>query len=210
MTGGRESEPRNPATAKPDLTRRWEPDQAAFARLLEWLDEGRDSHGERYLDIRDRLVRYFARRNCPSPDDLADETLNRVTRRLDESGPIEGDAPARYCYIAARFVLLESLRLRARQPGTGLRDEGAALAVTPGDAAAGRERVDARLERCLGECTPYDRELLLEYYAATSGIARERRKQLAERLGLSPHALAIRACRIRSRLEQCVKQCQEP
>jgi hypothetical protein len=33
-----------------------------------------------------RLVAYFDRKNCSSPADLADETLNRVARRLEEEG----------------------------------------------------------------------------------------------------------------------------
>jgi len=56
--------------------------------LLKWLDGGADSGGERYLEIRRRLVSYFDRRNCTSPDELADETLNRVARRLEEKGAI--------------------------------------------------------------------------------------------------------------------------
>jgi hypothetical protein len=48
---------------KRDLKRTWEPGEATFHRLLAWLDEGTDTQGERYLEIRDRLVHYFARRN---------------------------------------------------------------------------------------------------------------------------------------------------
>ena len=96
--------------AKANLKRDWQPDKAAFDRLLAWLDEGTDSHGERYLEMRGRLVDYFGRRNCHSPEDLADETLNRVARRLEETGSIDDVVPARYCYIVAKFVFLESLR----------------------------------------------------------------------------------------------------
>ncbi len=106
--------PRNRAEGRPAL------DEPAFRRLLQWLDEGRESHGERYVEIRERLVTYFARRNGPAPDDLADEALNRVARRLQEQGAIDDVSPAHYCYIVARFVLLESLRERngSRQPAS--------------------------------------------------------------------------------------------
>ena len=60
--------------------------------------------------MRRRLVVYFQRKRCLTPDDLADETLNRVTRRLEEQGSITDATPARYCYIVAKFVLLEHLR----------------------------------------------------------------------------------------------------
>ena len=66
--------------------------------------------GLKYLEMRRRLVSYFDRKNCATPDELADETLNRVARRLEEEGAIESETPARYCYIVARFVFMEYLR----------------------------------------------------------------------------------------------------
>src|SRR2546423_645005 len=71
---------------------------AAFRRLLQWLDEGTDSEGQKYLEMRRRLVAYFDRKSCAAPDELADETLNRVARRLIEEGAIETKTPAKYCY----------------------------------------------------------------------------------------------------------------
>jgi len=50
----------------------------AFDQLLQWLDQGTSSSGESYLEMRRRLVAYFNRKHCPAPDELADETLNRV------------------------------------------------------------------------------------------------------------------------------------
>src|SRR5262245_31590503 len=84
----------------------WRLTEGAFHGLLRWLDEGADSDGERYLEMRRRLVLYFDRKNCRAPDELADETLNRVARRLEEEGSITSDSPAHYCYIVARYVLL--------------------------------------------------------------------------------------------------------
>jgi len=60
----------------------------AFRRCLSWLDEGVDSGGEKYLEMRRRLVSYFGRKRCLSPDDLADETrrkpiLSRFSARGD-------------------------------------------------------------------------------------------------------------------------------
>src|SRR4051812_40496364 len=83
---------------------------AGFTRLLEWLDAGNDSHGATYLEIRRRLVSYFDRRNRPAADELADETLSRIGRTLEKSGAIAVTPPARYCYVVARFVLLEDVR----------------------------------------------------------------------------------------------------
>ena len=81
----------------------WTLTSAAFDALLKWLDEGIDSEGLRYLEIRRRLVAYFDRKNCQAPAERADETLNRVARRLEEEVAIESETPAKYCYTVARF-----------------------------------------------------------------------------------------------------------
>ena len=192
-----------------ELTRDWQPDEAAFRRLLSWLDDGTDSDGERYLEMRERLVEYFGRRRCPAAEDLADETLNRVARRLQENGAIDDIVPARYCYITAKFVFLESLRRRGREgQHTGKGQDDIAVADRS-DEKAGQERTFACLERCLEAHTPAERTLILAYYRTDSENARQARKRLAERLGLTANSLAIRACRIRSRLEACVKKCAD-
>ena len=191
--------------AKASLKRDWQPDKAAFDRLLTWLDEGTESGGERYLEIRGRLVDYFGRRDCQAPDDLADETLNRVARRLEEAGAIDDGTPARYCYIVAKFVFLESLR-RPRQVDLADQVGEAAEAQVP-DERAESERTLACLEQCLQSCSSTDRALILDYYRAPGGSAREHRKDLAQRLGITANSLAIRAYRIRSRLEACVRGC---
>lgn len=192
--------------AKADLKRRWEPSEPAFRQLLSWLDEGTDSHGETYLSVRERLVHYFARRNGPFPEDLADETLNRVARRLEEAGSIDDVTPVQFCYITAKFVLLESLRQQGRQTAV---EPGAARIEPIDDGADESDRMSTCLERCLAACSPSERELILEYYRTDSGSARAHRKQLAARLGLTANSLAIRACRIRGRLEGCVRGCRE-
>ena len=185
--------------ARANIKRDWQPDKAAFDRLLAWLDEGTESRGERYLEIRGRLVDYFGRRDCPFPEDLADETLNRVARRLEETGSIDEVVPARYCYILAKFVFLEWLR----RPGRiELVAQSAEAVVAQGTSdRAENERTFACLERCLQSCSAADRAMILDYYATTSGSAPANRRQLAQKLGITANSLAIRACRVRSRLE---------
>jgi hypothetical protein len=75
-----------------------------------------DSGGQKYLDMHRRLVSYFDHKNCASPRELADETLSRVARRLEEEGSITGATPAHYCYIVARFVFLEHQRQKVSLP----------------------------------------------------------------------------------------------
>ena len=185
--------------------------QHEFSRLLAWLDDGVDSQGETYLEMRRRLVSYFDRRNRRFADDLADETLNRIGRTLQKCGVIEITPPARYCYIVARFVLLEDIR-RERQHIPV--DEGrmpALHAAAPAGAsdegsAKRQQRLDC-LDRCLVRLKPDHRELVVEYYRDAKRQRIDRRRELAARLGITMNALGIRLCRIRSGLETCVGAC---
>jgi DNA-directed RNA polymerase specialized sigma24 family protein len=199
--------------AKANLKRDWVPTEAAFQRLLMWLDEGADSQGERYVEIRSRLVHYFDRRSCLAAEDLADETLNRVARRLDEEGEIASVVPARYCYIVAKFVFLEYLRRPTPVPAAiDAREENTMIGPrTPrqDDAIDTRQAILDCLDGCLDKRPASDRQLILDYYGSESTSTIEHRKRLAARLGLSANALAIRACRIRGHLESCVKQCRD-
>ena len=183
----------------------WTPSEAAFRRLLEWLDQNADSAGTRYLELRQRLVMYFERRNCLGADDLADETLNRAARRLEEVGQITDAAPAQYCYILAKFVFLEyTRRIQAQAAFKKSLIVGAAKAETETDAERRAISLSA-LEQCLEKLAVGDRELILEYYRGEQRAKIDQRRALAERLGLSMNALAIRSCRLRERLASCVR-----
>ena len=184
----------------------------AFDQLLQWLDQGTNSGGESYLEMRRRLVAYFNRKHCPAPDELADETLNRVARRLKEEGTIISDAPAHYCYIVARFVLLEFLR--KEQPQVAFNEKLLFRQAGPLDqipdmneAQEKRERRWDCLERCIAGMEAVSRELIVGYYHGEQRIKIENRRAMAVRLGISVNALSIRACRIREKLEGCIHKC---
>ena len=181
------------------------PEQRAFRRFLEWLDGGQDSGGQKYLDMRRRLVAYFDRKNCLSPDDLADETLSRVARRLEEQESVLDEIPARYCYIVARFVFLEYNR--QAKPADLSVDEISSPAIQSSGGLATRSILMECLERCLRTLETEQRTLILGYYHGDQRTKIENRRLLAKKLGLSINAIAIRACRIRERLELCIRSC---
>ena len=188
----------------------WTLTQRALRRLISWLDEGAGSEGGKYLEMRQRLVAYFDRKNCATPDELADETLNRVARRLEEEGAIESETPARYCYIVARFVFME--HLRAAQKGNALREDlrrqshGLAPFEADEDKEA-KEKLLNCLERCMGKLEMLNREIITRYYIGKERVKIENRRALAAELGITMNALSIRACRIRDKLEDCVRRC---
>lgn len=182
----------------------------AFNRLLVWLDEGSDSQGQKYVEMRARLVSYFERKNCSAPDELADETLNRIARRLDEEGITEADAPARYCYIVARFVFLEYLRTKEKEQAMAadlLKQGHVNQPVGVDVAAVERQRLLSCLDECLERLDPTQRDIIARYYSGQEREKIDNRRKLAKQLGISPNALTIRACRIREKLEACVSRC---
>lgn len=188
------------AERKPD----WVLNQSAFHQLLDWLDNGEDSSGRRYLEIRRRLVLYFDRKNCLSPDELADEALNRVARRLEQEGGITIDRPDHYCYIVARFVFLESLRGPHRQESLNER------LPAPSDSSVEKQDEERRsecLQRCVQNLETGDRTLIVAYYRGEQRTKIENRKAMAMKLSTTLNALSIRACRIREKLESCVRKC---
>jgi DNA-directed RNA polymerase specialized sigma24 family protein len=196
--------------------KRWRLSEAAFHRLLEWLDEGANSHGEKYLEMRRRLQDYFDRKNCQSPDDLADETLNRVARRLEEEGIIVNTTPARYCYTVAKFIFLERLDNSQRDPVSldALSDPTRNRALSsPESSESEQEQTEEKqlncIEQCLQRLEPDDRELISEYYHGEQRVKIENRQRLAARFTMTANALSIRACRIRKKLETCARECLE-
>lgn len=195
---------------KGEAKKNWTITSDAFRQLLEWLDEGDDSDGRKYLEMRRRLVNYFDRKNCLSPDALADETLNRVARRLEEAGKIESETPAKFCYITARFVFLEHLRDADKQ-NVSLDDRPEqSQKAAAGDEREEREKKEKMLE-CLERCTarldPLNREIITGYYFGEERVKIDNRRALAQSAGISTNALTIRACRIRDKLQTCVKEC---
>jgi DNA-directed RNA polymerase specialized sigma24 family protein len=176
------------------------PSPAAFATLLARLGPDAESAGAAYEHLRRALVSLFAWRGASTPEELADETLDRLARRLDEG--VEVHELPRFTRGIARLVLLEHWR-RPEARGVPLEDVG--HRPVPVD-----ELDDARsecLHRCLGELAPLGRDLILEYYSAEGRRRIDVRRKMAEGLGVSESALRNRAQRLRERLERCITSC---
>ncbi|HYL98940.1 MAG TPA: hypothetical protein VEZ90_08290 [Blastocatellia bacterium] len=174
---------------------RWALTQDAFDSLLSWLDADRELAGYRYEDIRYRLIKIFAHRGCVEPEELADETINRVAQKARTLSVSYVGDPARYFFGVAQNVLKERLRHR-----TGPVDLMPLRDKTP-------EEEFQCLERCLGQLTSESRDLILGYYEGEKRGKIDHRKRLATRLGLETSTLRIRAYRIRAALQACLNEC---
>lgn len=175
--------------------------------LLQRLGPDRELAGTRYEQLRRRLVSIFEYRRCPYPEELADETLDRAARRLEQIGSeFVGSDPARYVYGVAWNVARESFRRRATVP---LPERWERLRTTAPPREDEEERESACLDRCLDRLAPGERGLVLGYFQGEKGERIERRSALAQELGISSNALRLKIHRLLHRLRECVVLCVE-
>src|SRR5689334_23839809 len=78
---------RNGASADQGSSAGWTLEPAAFQELLDWLAPDPETAGQQYELIRQKLIALFQCRACAFPDELADETINRVVRKLPQIKP---------------------------------------------------------------------------------------------------------------------------
>jgi RNA polymerase sigma factor (sigma-70 family) len=175
---------------------KWELTKEAFDKLLAWLDADRDRAAEKYEDIRRKLIKILARRGCPIAEELADETMNRVCRKVDEVAPTYVGDPALYFYRVAQIVYLEYVRKRPIPKP-----------LPEPDPIEQTEANYECLERCLDRFDPASRELILEYFQQERRAKIDQRKELAIRLGVSINTLRMRVHRIIEALRKCVGEC---
>jgi len=174
----------------------WILTQEDFDALLAWLDPNRETAALKYETVRIRLIKIFACRGCSEAEDLADETINRVTSKLHDIQASFTGEPARYFYGVANKIHLEYLR---RKPVPPLPE--------PEVDSVESELEYLCLDRCVEKLTTENRGLVLSYYQEDKHAKIEQRKLLASSLGIAANALRIRAHRIRASLQECVKQC---
>jgi DNA-directed RNA polymerase specialized sigma24 family protein len=178
----------------------WVLTDQSLRRLLSVLDEDPERAGEQYEILRRKLVRFFEWRGSATPEELTDETLNRLARKIDEGEAIRNLSD--YVGGMARFVWLEALKEQERARGAFEELRAESQYSSPVDSS----RVEC-FEFCLEGLLSESRTLILDYYRAERSDKIKLRRQLAEKLGIPLNALRIRAHRIRLQLEKCVGDC---
>lgn len=174
--------------------------EESFDALLSWLDPDRETAGRKYEQIRSGLIRIFVSKGFNNAEDLADECINRVMRRLPEIQNEYVGEPARYFYGVARNIILEQLKRKETASADVL-----VVVDPPGEDTTEQEC----LRKCLDILVPQKRDLILDYYLYTGHEKVEHHKQMAALLTITEGALRGRAHQIRGALEKCVRQCSE-
>ncbi len=187
------------------MTKQRELTGESFNQLLAWLDEDRERAARRYEAIRHSLIRILTWGGCHEAQDLADEVINRVTRKVPEIAEGYVGDPEIYFYGVARRLLKEWRRQRAAaRPATTPEPFTTAL---EDEEAEERELLAECLRRCLRGLGDAERRLILEYYSEVKQAKIDSRKRLAAEHGLGLNALRVKAHRIRASLHGCILRC---
>ncbi len=193
----------------PSTTRerpRWELEARAFDTLLSRLSGDPFAASHRYERLRHRLILFFSSRVSVAPEDLADQVIDRLARRLDAGEPVA--SVEAYSLGIARHVVQEQRLLAVRE----VRPDGAALENisapnhTSYEDAADQDRMLTAMERCLARLNPGDAELLSRYYLEEGESKIEARRRLAEERNLTPAALRKRVYQTCCTLRDCIRR----
>lgn len=180
----------------------WTLTEEAFARFLACLAADAEIAGQQYEKLHLKLVKFFDWQGAHFPEECADETLNRVVRKV-EAGEVIRDIAA-YCQGVARLVFLETLK-HPDNKKVSLEEVNKVAAF-----AAEPEEADLRSQcfaDCLRQLPAENQQLILAYYNEEKRLKIDNRQALAERLGIPLNALRSRAQRVRDKLETCVNRC---
>jgi RNA polymerase sigma factor (sigma-70 family) len=180
-----------------------------FDAFLQRLDPNRDQAGEKYEDLRRRLIKFFEWNSCFPAEDLVDETLDRVVERLETVQVLDVVA---FAWGFAKHIRQEAYKRSERIVQIADLPKGVQLPAEGKnqERALQEAREDEWRTRCLRLClrrfVPADREVFLKYHNV-KGDHTAYRSRLANDLGISIGTLRVRINRLREKLETCLREC---
>jgi len=197
---------RGAAPAKPKKRKpKWIVNEAAFNNLLACFSPDRGEAIVQYDRAYRKVLRYFEWRSVVTADQCADETMDRVARRISEGQKIDKMMP--YIFVTAHHIHQEVLKFIREHPEIAIDD------VLPSYLPHGEQEIvdpDERLicfDRCLEELEPDEREVVLGYYEGEGREKIDNRQELAKKRKISLNALRILVHRIKRTLEDCITEC---
>ena len=173
----------------------------SFDALLEWLHPDRDEAGQRYEVIRAGLIRIFVSHGLADAEHYADETVDRVIKRLPEIRETYVNDPVKYFHGVARNIIREAFR-RKEIPTDVLPE---CLPLRRSDTSELAEC----LRKCLRSLPEEKHELIHDYHIYDGRQKIESHREMAGELSITVGALRTRAHHVRISLEECVQKCME-
>jgi RNA polymerase sigma factor (sigma-70 family) len=176
-----------------------------FDELLLWLNPDRDCAAAKYEEIYRSLIKIFAWRGCRNPEELADETVDRVAEKVHKVRPNYVGNPAIYFHGVANRIVLEEQRKVTLS--SALDDEDEIASAVPDALDNYTEQEYDCLDECVGQLSPEDKEMMHFYYLKQGQAKIDDRRAMAEKLGISTATLRVRMYRIREKLSGCIERC---
>jgi DNA-directed RNA polymerase specialized sigma24 family protein len=178
--------------------------QNTFDEMLRLLDADRDAAAVKYESLRSRLIAFFEWRGCVNAEDLSDICFDRLQKKVSAGEEIK-NANA-YTATIAQFVYREYLRSPYRSNSF----DDVFEVIPESEIVVSETTEDGALE-CLDDClnhlSPSDRQLMIEYYNTDERTMIASRKRLADAMSCTLNTLRIKVCRLRSKLEICIREC---
>ncbi|HEX8288901.1 MAG TPA: hypothetical protein VF556_12945 [Pyrinomonadaceae bacterium] len=177
-----------------------------FNNLLNWLSTDREKAGAKYEEVRKHLTTFFRYKGCSEPDELADETINRVAAKVStfyNNGEVKTitffysfaiNVHREYlANMKKKHVSLEPNMLFADQPVPETNEN--------------KDIIYDCLDRCLAKLGSQESEMLIAYYSPDKSGKSELRKKMADALNLKTGALHTKIHRIRNIVRECIENC---
>jgi DNA-directed RNA polymerase specialized sigma24 family protein len=175
-----------------------------FEKFLFALDENQEEAANKYLILREKLIRFFTYKHRSDSEDLTDKVLDRISIQIGEGLKI--NSIEAYCLGTARYVLSETIRNR----GMLVNIDDIDITYNP---LVIENHENSVYWDCLKECLEHlpkeERELIINYHAKRGSENLQFMQELAENLGVTSVSLRVRAHRIRNHLQTCLKKCKE-
>ncbi len=172
----------------------------SFSVLLKTFSSDEAEAASAYAKLRDSLIRFFQIKGDKTPDEAADETLDRVAVKLGDDVLITD--LTKYSFGVARLVFLEGLRKKQKEK----------MAFENFYAENERQIFDeetdefAPFRECFESLAEANRSILQAYFADLPyAELDDKRRKLTASLGISSNNLRLKIFRLRRRLEDCVR-----
>ncbi len=193
---------------KTSPTKEWELTQEALDKFLLRLDPNVELAGEKYEQLHRALINFFSHKGCSSPEELADEAINRAIRKIDEGENI--DNVVAYTWGVARNVLKEAQR--AQNQTVSIDDLSVAETPIINQTESGQESEKDEIRRkCMRRCwrklPGKEQQLLREWHCGAGRERIENHRRLAERLRIKIETLRRQIFEITQKLWECRTKC---
>lgn len=173
-----------------------------FQTLLNWLDSDPEKSAERYGHIHKSLIKIFLSAGCLNPEELADETIDRVAAQIKKLKDYEGEK-IKYFLGVARNVKRE--QFRKKEVFIEIGD----LQISSNENETddfNDERVE-KLKICLKKLGKYDRKLIIDYHNVPNSVKKKDfHNKIAEKNLLTVNTLRVQIFRLKQKLFDCVKK----